>query len=227
MKEIWAHDQKSIMDEINRLITAKIPIVISRNDFLPKTVFAREILAKKNATVVRLDKQEKFTPPAGPSFFFYRPLEYLTRGFQGTPLHDTEEYLLLLPPHEIFQIQRRKFPRVITPGDSHALFTTLGGAKLLKVSLKDVSLEGAYMQGTLSYGIKPGATIGPISLTLYLQNKFIEAIKIHVPQANVVRLVDEGTIQKLAINFKVQDKAYFELDNYINLRSMEETIGGA
>jgi hypothetical protein len=210
-----------IQDELHFLIENQLPVFICREDFPPRLLFPRDLIVRKSSLLLLLSKDIPFAAPQELCFFFYRPTEFVTRGFYGAPLEETPSSIAVLQPHEILQIQRRRYPRLHTPDPSTARFSVAGGTQVEKGGLLDVSVGGALLVGTFSPQVTPNATITNVSLGLHMLNPRLTQIEVHIPLATVVRVIMTDALNTVALHFELNGSKRDDIENYIDLRIME------
>ena len=222
MKEIWTNDPLQIQQEFRDLISSGASIFLSKDNLAPQGVYARGLTARNNILLLHLDKDQPFDAPHDQCFFFYRPTEFVTRGFYGKPLEETTSTISLLVPHEILQIQRRRYPRLETPESSTVKITPPAAQNLEKGVVLDVSVGGALLCGPFSSYWAPGIIIEGLDFLLCMKNPRLAPIEVKISRATVIRAIAaEGGEKKLAIQFEPNGKWKDDLENYIDLRIME------
>ncbi|MCK5403750.1 MAG: hypothetical protein KAI75_00920 [Desulfobulbaceae bacterium] len=226
MKELWSNDYNKIYKELATLIEKRTPLIMSFPDSVTQQIRAKAIKKKETSSLLILYKVQEFNIGDHKTcLILYRPLEYLTRLFQVAIMKDGQKHLAVMFPNEISQISKRKFPRVTACGDSAAVFTVQGSTRLNSGQIKDISREGSLLTGAFGTAIKEGATIGPLSMTLYMKNDFAKELTIHVPQATVVKIFEiDSSTKGAAIHFQLEGEDHAALENYIDLRFVEESL---
>lgn len=131
LKELLTKDPQKILQLLETLVHKQSPLVLSSKDCKALSVKALRIEALKNFNVLVVSNPGSFScNKAEPCYIFYRPVEYLTHIMQTTPVSIGEDEISVIFPQVVYQMQRRRFPRVATPGQSVATFSQKGGTKL-------------------------------------------------------------------------------------------------
>jgi hypothetical protein len=222
MKRQWSGDKNEIIEEINNLADQKIALVLARAGESINTITARHILGDAGSVLVEIGKSpELVLDETEPYYVFYqRNKQSLMRGFSLHFVRQSEKFARANLPAEIFEIQRRKFPRVYVPQQSILTCIPKNSRRLFTATILDVSLEGARIFGEME-GLGKGSVLSPLTLTLYFREKHSAPVTINIAEAVVVRVV-RGK-EKVEVSFQF-DKAAADqhvLAEYIEIRSLE------
>jgi hypothetical protein len=226
MREILTKDPKKILKEVGRLIKNRIPVTLLQEGAKPQQVFIRGIDKKKTFTMLVVFKPKKFVAKKNTCVLFYNPENHLMRGFQGAPIKESSNFIGVMFPQDIFQIQRRRFERLETPGQSTVVFAPLNSNRILTCDVEDICKEGACIKGTNEQfeSFAQGDTIGPLSFTLCMKNSRLADESMNVIEATIARKIinKKDNIIKLGLHFSQSDTNMETLENYINLRTLED-----
>jgi len=225
MREFWTGDQEKILKTINKLIETNAPLQLYQKSLPGYTVYAREIIKKKKDTLLLLFKPGTSKISQENCFISFQPKGQPLFGFEGVPLLESKQHIVMLFPSEIYRVQRRKHTRVETPGKSKAIFTFKNKHRLNNCKVKDFSMRGARLVGEIFGDVKKGDVIEPISLSLCSRYSDSEE-KINLPEATVTRVVERPDDEtELGILFKVPQTNLDMLDIvevYIQMRKIED-----
>lgn len=223
MRKLWTTDPETIQQELELVITDKVPFNLFQHGQPARNLIAHEITEKDQIKHIIFTKLAPFSVAEKMCYLVYQRPGDMMRGFNGPSKRESDLLLAVPLPTEIFQIQRRKLPRFVTPGNSKASIA-LDYAKMPNTAaVKDISQEGARLSGTLSPRIRKNDVIGPISFTLCLQLASLAIDTFTVPKATVawVRENEEGNHREIGITFKLSGSAQMTLEHYIKLRTIE------
>ncbi len=224
MREFWTGDQDKIMRTISRLIESKAPLQLYQKGLPAYTVYAREIIKKKKDTLLLLFKPGTSKISQETCFISFQPKGQPLYGFEGVPLIESKQHIVMLFPREIYRVQRRKYTRVSTPGKSKAVFTFKNKHRLHNCKVKDFSIHGARLTGEVYGDVKKGDVIEPISLSLCSRYSDSEE-RINLPEATVTRVIEKNDETELGILFKIPQTNLDLTDIvevYIQMRKIED-----
>ncbi len=229
MKKVWSNDPGIIEEKLNTLLQHRIPVTLAKKGHESQTVFLREINQKKTVSLIQFTKSKDLCYKQEPCFFLYRPLEYITHIFEGAPLDEDEKRLTILKPSVIFELSKRKFPRIPARTGSLGVYLLPYSTRLYKASLKNVSREGLLMVGTCPSFIKEGITIGPLDLTLERESSVIDPLRVHIPEAVVVRVnrTGENGLAEMAVHFQLEGENLYSIDQYIEWQTRKVEVSAA
>lgn len=222
MRKLWTTDLETIQQELELVISDKVPFNLFQHGQPARNLIAHEITEKDSIKHIIFTKLAPFTVTEKMCYLVYQRPGEMMRGFNGPSKRESDLLLAVPLPNEIFHIQRRKFARFDTPGNSKASIA-LDYAKLPNsASVTNVSLEGARMVGKLSSRIRKSDKIGPISFTLCLQLASLAIDTFTVPSATVAWVNErEDRTREIGISFKLTGAAKMTLDHYLKLRTIE------
>jgi len=143
--------EQEIVKELQKLCDDREIVTLCLKGQKNRGITLKAIEEKRNYYLLVFQKHDDLEIAKEPCLFFYRPAEYLTRGFQGKPLKDIGKLFSMVAPSEIFEIGMRKFPRVSTPNSSRATFCQRGKTRIFPCNVIDISLEGAMVCMVLWY----------------------------------------------------------------------------
>jgi hypothetical protein len=207
MKRTWSTNVDEISKEIDLLIYQKARLFCLRDKEKTNTLHVKGKTRLQHSDILVLSHPGKNICPQNHCLFYYHRKGFPVRGFHCTPEKLVNGLLGVRFPREIFEIQRRKFPRVQVDKDSRAIFALLNRHRFHVGRIEDISLEGARISGDFPLVIEKGNIITPITLTL--MPRFMRQAKetnIHIPEATVMRAINaEGGTKELAIHFILQE----------------------
>ncbi|MBI5556795.1 MAG: PilZ domain-containing protein [Deltaproteobacteria bacterium] len=230
MNKTWSTNVDEISKEIDLLVYEKAKLFCLREKGATNTLFVKGKTRLNNSDLLVLSHPEKNICPKNQCLFYYHTNGSPVRGFHCTPEKLVNGLLAVHYPKEIFEIQRRKFPRVPVARDSRVSFSLLNRHRFHVGRIEDISLEGARISGEFPVIIEKGAIVTPITLTLippYLRQP--NETNIHIPEATVIRSIqDEDITKELAIHFILNELQQQEaLERYILSQiKREEEKGG-
>lgn len=226
MRERWSDNQTEIQEELEAFLDGETPFSLFEKDQPPRKVFLRRIEQQEGKHLLIFVKSSAFRI-SNPqfAFLFYQKGYNPMRGFQIQPFREDDRFLLVPLPAEIFQVQRRKFPRFEALRDSNASLLFKNKARVYSSKIIDVSQEGALLRGNFSANVKVGDVISPLSLVLFPNNPSLKEFKVQIPEAKVMRLVDLGNdIRELGIHFLLKGDHLETLQEYIDIRTIEDAV---
>ncbi|MDH4321728.1 MAG: PilZ domain-containing protein [Desulfobulbaceae bacterium] len=224
MRKLWTTDPDTIQQEMEIVTKDKAPFSLFQSGQPTRKLTALEISEKDGVKHIIFTKLTPFTVSEDICYLIYHRPGEMMRGFHGPSQRESQQLLAVPFPTEIFQVQRRKFPRIDTPGNSQASIA-LDYAQLPNVaSVVDICLEGAKMIGKLSPRIRKNDVIGPITFTLYMRVATMAIDSFTVPNATVTRVRELDEIKReIGIHFKISGEARATLEHYIKLRTIEDS----
>lgn len=214
-----------IKQELQRLKNEGIPMTLCQKGTANQVVKVREMLEKKTFTLVVFEKGGEHPISREVCLFFYKTLDFITRGFQGAIIENIGNNFSMAVPSEIFELTLRKFPRVSTPDNSQASFTQVNKTHIINCNVLDISLQGAMLAGNSRMSFKKGDEIGPITLDLFLSLGSNET-RVQIKRATVMNVIvsQDGTQTKLGVFFAKDEVNQDDLENYIDIRTIEESV---
>ncbi len=222
MKRQWSQDTNEIIKELKSLGDHETPLVLARSGESSSPITIRHILGEGGSVLVEIGKAPDLVLDEMESYyvFYQRDPQSLMRGFSLQFVRQSERFARAHLPAEIFELQRRKFPRVFTPPQSILTCIPKNSRKLFTAQILDVSLEGAKIFGDLE-GIGRGSVLSPLTLTLYFREHRRSPLTINIAEAVVVREVRVQEKVEISFHFDQADADQQLLKEYINLRSLE------
>ncbi|MBU0731162.1 MAG: PilZ domain-containing protein [Proteobacteria bacterium] len=222
MRRVWAESPETITQEINLLIDDQTRLNFCQKTAPNQVVFLSAIEPDDSGSCIKLTKRNAFGINPGECFLFYKRVNQLMRGFKSLVLNNDRKNITASLPSEIFEIQRRKHPRLTTPGNSRATFIPDGKQRLITCRVLDVTLDGARLVGNFSSSIKKDDILKPLSLSLCLRYSDLEH-KINITQARVAWVAERSKDQRLmGVYFTEQNTDLEQLKHYLHLRLLED-----
>jgi hypothetical protein len=215
-------DTTEIIAEMKSLADQELGLVLARPGEASSTITVHQVLGVAGSVLVEVSKPpELVLDEVEPYYVFYQGQEQgLMRGFFLHFVRQSERFARAELPGEIFEIQRRKFPRVFTPQQSLLTCVLKNSRRLVTAQVLDVSLEGARIFGDLE-GLGRGSVLSPLTLTLYFRARRRAPTVINIAEAVVVREVRIKEKAEVCFHFDKSDSDYQVLAEYIDLRSQE------
>ena len=222
MKETWSEDAAEIIAELQRNCDDQIAFTLLGPSMSPTFVTVRAISKNKGQVFVEFEKPEGLEFD-GEIFAFYRPDDLsLMRGFKLEGLRQSNRFFRMAIPELIFEVQRRKFPRIYVAEGSSVTCAPQASRRILQAQVIDVSMEGAKIFGRLT-GVTKGTIFAPLTLTLCFTDKRCADVVINIAQAVVVREI--RVKEKVEVSFHFHSKNADDLlKKYIEQRILEQEI---
>ncbi len=225
MKKLWSKNTQEITDEIQALINNKSQIIFVNHSGTPKKARAKGMARTKSSNLLVIDYPVQIEDLSKKCLCYYHKKGCPIMGFYCTPAQQTDEYLGVNLPNQIFEIQRRKFPRVTTPNQSVASFSLMNRNRVIHGKVENVSMNGAKIYGDFPTIINKNNTVIPISLSLFQRFKHHQETPIHIPEALVARAEDnKGRTNGFGIIFDLPGNIQPVMEEYVDFRSMEDTV---
>lgn len=226
MKYLWANDPEKIKAELQYIISNKISMIFVCQNAKAVKITAKGFFANaKESDLLVLSFPGNFPDLAIQCICYYHLPATPMRSFQCVPVKKTGAYLVVKIPAKIFEIQRRKFPRVKPPQQSVATFSLRNKQRVLSGRIKDISLEGARITGNFPTVILKNDIVTPVSLSLFKKFKNQDETLIQIPEATVARSTgDDETTSELALHFQLPPEKLQRLDEYVQSRQREENF---
>jgi c-di-GMP-binding flagellar brake protein YcgR len=144
------------------------------------------------------------------------------RGFKLGAVRQTNRFFRMLLPSHIFEVQRRKFPRVYAAEGSAMTCAPKASRRIVSGEVIDVSREGAKIFGKLA-GVHKGMVLAPLTLTLCFDERRRDDVVVNIAEAIVVREI--RVKEKVELSFHFHSKNADDLlKEYIELRILEQEI---
>lgn len=226
MRTIWSSDSKIILEELSKIKAKGAALTFCLEGQKSRAIFLKTIETRAGKNFLVFEKKESYSVSGQRCLFFYKPTEYQTRGFQGVPEKETERFFSFLVPPEIFEVGKRRFPRVSTPHSS-ATFSQKGKTKLFHCTVLDVSLEGAMFSGNVPQDLKKGDVVGPVTMSLLMKFGSDET-HVQVAEATVMNVISADGITEKKVGFHFHEDAASQatLSPYIDIRLIEDSVKG-
>lgn len=221
MKKRWTNTPSLIIQELNALARRNVPLTFCQHGGKATRVYIDRLLQTGNEHGVLLKKADGLEILDETAILFYHAPRQPLRGFQSVILRKKDPQILISLPSEIFHVERRRIKRVKTLGNSMVTFTLDGAHRLNTWRVKDISLEGAKIVGSMKYDME--SVFAPLTFTLGMRYEDCERVVI-VSRATVVRLDECGDgLVEYGVHFNVGDADQATLDQYIMLRGEEDS----
>ncbi len=226
MKSVWSSDPIQIINELISLVELAIPVSIcSEHGSSAISTYVQSLCGYNWVDYLILQKPANWKQTTGSymgSYIIYKKEDQTARGFILQVDKESEGQIAALIPEEIFQIQRRKHPRIDTPPDSQATFLVKNKIQMNTCLIKDVSLDGVCLDGTPAYELKVGDELDHLTLMLTMAKYINDVYDITIPHAEVRQVIEKGDgVVELRIFFKVSKAIKEQLSTYIDLRTWE------
>ncbi len=222
MKTIWSEDSAEIRAELQKNNDDQVGMTLIGPSLAPIFITVKALVRDGNQFFVEFEKPEG-VELEGELFAFYQRDDFnLMRGFKLGEMRQTNRFFRIPPPEHIFEVQRRKFPRVYAAEGSCMTCAPRASRRILHGEVIDVSLEGAKIFGKL-IGVQEGTVLAPVTLTLFFDDRRTEEIVINIAEAVVVREIRVKEKVELSFHFQTED-ADMLLNKYIELRILEQEL---
>ncbi len=222
MKEIWSENPELIQHEIEALIAGKTVLSLYQTGHPPIKALISGIENSQGKKVLLLVKKELLRIPKESCLALYPVPRSPMRAFKCLPLFETQDQLSVPFPTDIAQIQRRKYPRVVTSTNSTVVFAKEGNQSLHNGIVKDVCMDGARLSGEFSEHIHAGDHLGPLTMILRLTFGNHEE-NFTIPKATLCRAVDlKDNTREFGIHFDLAPTDSDRLERYITMRILED-----
>lgn len=224
MKEIWISALNTIIEELQILISEKKSLTLYMKGGRKEKIFLKKIWEKDDARFLIFQKEIPFKI-TGPDDFFiaYKHENTPLYGFQCVIHNDHDSIFATHLPKEIFQLQRRRHPRIRTPQRSNASILFKHKSRVFRANVIDICQEGSRLSGEFNTFIKTRDQITPLGLSLFLLHAKTESALIHIPEADVIRVSHNRDQSKdIAVQFKLNGLPLKSLQEFISQRLMEE-----
>ena len=227
MKQVWTEEKSKIYSEITDIVSGKIGLYCVRGNVRRKKrlrVSGTTDLADTGKLLI-LHHPHDPTCSKESCHFYYHKAGAPLRCFECVRTKRAADYMGYQYPSVIFDIQRRRFPRVETPNDSSATFSFQRKQRIYSAQVLDISLQGIRLAVDYPGEVNAGDILNPISLTLFKRFDTNEEIIIQLEQAEVKRSMGDGEhTNELGLEFKVSGKEEDVLASYIDIRQIEDSV---
>ncbi|MFZ5759574.1 MAG: PilZ domain-containing protein [Thermodesulfobacteriota bacterium] len=227
MKRTWSTDFDEITKEIDLLVCEQAKLYCLRENSETIILRAKGKTAVKNKRLLVVSHPCTTICSKNQCHLYYQRQGFPVRGFHCTPEKLVNGLLGVQYPIEIFEVQRRKFPRVQVARDSRVSFSLRNRQKFYIGKVEDVSLQGARIRGDFPMVIEKGVLITPMTLILTPYCRQTEdEVAIHVPEATVMRsMMDGEKTAELAIHFILEDLMQQQkLSRYVDALLKQEEV---
>ena len=213
-----------MMDELRHNCDNQVAMTLLGPATQPIFITLRSVGKDSDAVVLEFDKPEG-VELLGELFVFYQRDDLqLMRGFRLGILRQTNRFFRASLPDHIFEVQRRKFPRIYVADGSTMTCAPQDSRRILQAQVIDVSLEGAKIFGNLT-GVSKGTILTPLTLNLRLEDRRSEDVVVNIAEAMVVREI--RVKEKVELSFHFQSKNADDLlKKYIDRRVLEQEVYG-
>lgn len=226
MKDIWTDEAETIRKEIDFLIENKSELFCARRaaENSAKLIVVGKTINEKKGPIFVVRHSHEPTCSSDTCSFYYRSQDDSLRSFRCKRLKKAEGFVGFEFPEQIVDNQRRKYERVTTPSNSVVAFFFQHKEKMCHGIVGDVSVEGAKLLVDIPGPLASGVILSPLTLTLCFRMSDIQNV-IMLPEAEIIWSHCENEITtKVGIKFIASEENRDDLMNYIELRSMEESI---
>ncbi|MEN8257785.1 MAG: hypothetical protein ABFS09_07985 [Thermodesulfobacteriota bacterium] len=120
MKRHWSKNKDEIVEEIEKLGQDEISLILARSGDPACAISIRRLFEEACDFFVEFDKPPTLQLDEGEPYcvFYQRNEQSLMRGFSLQAVRQSERFARASLPEEIFEVQRRRHPRVYTPQHS-------------------------------------------------------------------------------------------------------------
>lgn len=221
MKKSLTETPKEIRTELISLIKNKTALTMCQKNSAPRKIRIKALEKNKDQPNLLLAKTKTFNANADEAcVLFYTPFNKPMHGLTVSVIKESNNHLEVDFPNEIFLVERRRFPRISTSGNSLVTFVLKGGTVTKRGQVLDVSKEGARFK--CGCGMRKNDIIGPLTFTLRMKFSEMEEVVV-VTEARVVRVsyCQDGE-EKYSLHFNAGDADQNRLEHYIYMRELEE-----
>ncbi len=224
MKSLFLATAEEISAEIDRLIKKQVGLFCLFENKKTKELFVKGKAQAENGPLLVVDNQTGTDCASKSYLFFYQLPGEALRLRKGCPGKRVGTLVGLQYPTEIYEIQRRKFPRVPATSDSTVTFCVRNKQKFHIGRVDNVCMEGVKISGDFPVAISEGETLTPLTLRLLLKHAKDVETEVHIPEGRVVRVSGtDGFTNEVAIHFALPEKEQLYLANYVEIRALEES----
>lgn len=228
MKKTWSTDPMQIIHELISVIELSLPLSIYSSQGAP--TITTQILSvcgyNKTDYIVLYKPDNWWWAASHESYVLYKKEGVPARGFMLTLTKESEKTMAAVLPEEIFQIQRRRYPRIPAHTDSQATFLVKHKTQLSTCRVVDISLGGARLVGQPVYELKRGDELCPFTMILTLETDPSGIRDITIPSATVawVQRISEVKVE-VGVSFQLPAAKREQMNKYLDLRSWESRDG--
>lgn len=226
MKTLFTDDFTTIREQFDQLVSAKTKLFCLRRvkEHLPQGELYVEGITKFGSDeIMVINHPQEMSCPRRTCEFFYHIDGNPFRSFESIKVKQAEKYLGLKIPPEIFDIQRRCFPRVATPSNCSVVFLFRNSQRVNSCLVTDVSLAGARVVCDIPSPVEKGDIVSPLTISLFRRYDNVEEIQINVPEATVAWAAGNNyQTNAIGLQFSLQGESEKKLAEYIDLRFIED-----
>jgi len=225
VKKVLTQAQEEILNEISLLKNEITPLSFCQKQKAPQVVYVNKLDATGNMLVL-LKPEEFNAEPGKHCFVFFHPLGRFMTCFQSEIIEDGYRYLAISLPRQLYQICRRKCPRVETPPDSKTIFFKYSRPDLNHAVVMDISMEGAKLACASNPMIRPEEVFGPVEFNLCLRHDSHTAFTLTVPEAKIVWQKEKESGMMMGVCFKLKETNanHERLKRYIDMLTLEKAV---
>lgn len=148
MKEKWLSNTEQIINELISVITNKVNLFLYTEEETGGLITTATHVCSCDGEAYLFLKSDGGLKTGQKGFLVYKqPDGELSRGFTFEVKRSSKNMVATSLPREIFQIQRRKHPRIITLEGSVVNFYIQGEQTLYTMKVMDVSMASARLTG--------------------------------------------------------------------------------
>jgi hypothetical protein len=215
MKKILTTDRERIWRELASLSGQRLTLNLFQPKSAPQQIRIETIETAGAVKLVVLAKLAPFKPVEAPVIIIHPQHKKATLGFQADILKDTGGHLVVSFPSELFEIERRRFPRFDPERESSVSFVTHDGQRVRKAWVKDISLEGARIAGP--FMLNKEDIIPNLTFSLRLPYSHMETV-MNVSNAKVARIITLKTDDiEYGLYFRATGSDQEKLTDYLRM----------
>lgn len=215
MKKTLTTDRERIWRELASLSGQRLTLTLFQPKSAPQQVRIETIENSGTVKLVVLVKLAAFQPVEAPVIVIHPQHKKATLGFQADILKNTDSHLVVSFPSELFEIERRQFPRFDPERESSVSFVTRDGQRVRKARVKDISREGARIAGP--FLLNKEDIIPNLTFSLRLPYSHLETI-MTVSDARVARIITLKTGEtEYGLFFKATGHDQEKLKDYLRM----------
>ena len=228
MHERWLIDSDQIIFELIKLVTGKNNLYVYTEDEPDGLITRATHVCGYDGEDYLLLLSDGGLQTGQRGFVIYRePDEELGRGFAMEIKGSTANQVAVSLPAEIFQIQRRRHPRISTPASSEVQFYLLDEQIRHTLQVEDISRISARVSGQPRQELAVGSRLEGLSFALKreLYDNRPYAIQLRYAQVLKVKASPHNpTQQELVLSFQPSPVEHEQLELYIESRLWESAL---
>lgn len=224
MKYLFTNDPQVISKEIATLIESEGHVICSKDGTKNfKKLAVKGKISSPVGELFVINHPHEPTCASDTCLFYYHTKGNSLRCFETQRVSKSNNLLVLKYPTAIYNIHSRVNPRVKTAGNSRLTFSIRNRQRVLTGKVADISQQGAKLLVNIPSVLSPGDLLYHLTMALCSRFPFVDEAHLHVPEAKVMWLKgDEDHTHTLGVKFTLPEKSLDALENYIDLRSMED-----